>query len=89
MIAKLDAIQFLVKGTKQPVEAEVRHIDRKLKYCRNPSLQDEAKSKRERKIKRGKRPPSDVSMTNAVDEPLDLNVAHDAKRRQSDGDALI
>lgn len=91
LIAKLDEIQSLVKGTKQPLEAEVRHIDVKLKYCRNPRLQDEAKGKRERKPKKGerKRPPSDVAMANAVDEPLDLNVPHGAKRRQSEGDVMI
>ncbi|KAG0574966.1 hypothetical protein KC19_VG306500 [Ceratodon purpureus] len=91
LMAKLDAIQLLVKESKQPLEAEVRHIDRKLKYCRNPSLQDEAKGKRERKTKKGdrKRPPSDVAMANGVHEPLDLNVAHSAKRRQSEGDVMI
>lgn len=88
LIAKLDAIEFLVKWTEQPVEAEVRKIDRKLKYCRNPSLQDEAKAKRKIK-KSNKRPPSDVAMTNATDEPLELNVAHDVKRRQTAGDAVI
>lgn len=30
-----------VKETKQPLESELQPIDLKLKYCRNPSLQDE------------------------------------------------
>lgn len=30
-----------VKETKQPLESELQPIDLKLKFCRNPSLQDE------------------------------------------------
>jgi hypothetical protein len=57
-----------VKDAKQPVESDVRRIDRKLKYCRNPGLQDEGKGKRERKEKqRHKRGSHDVQMVNAVD----------------------
>lgn len=39
-----------LKGLRPVTEADVKGIDRKLKYCRNPSLQDESK-KRERKTK--------------------------------------
>jgi hypothetical protein len=57
-----------VKDTNQPVEADVRRIDRKLKYCRNPGLQDEGKGKRERKVKqKQKRASHDIPMVNALD----------------------
>jgi hypothetical protein len=80
-----------VKDTNQPVEADVRRIDRKLKYCRNPGLQDEGKGKRERKVKqKQKRASHDIPMANALDNfPLDLNEMHGVKRRQSEGDVML
>ncbi|CAK9875994.1 unnamed protein product [Sphagnum jensenii] len=91
LIHVLDSIDLLVKDAKQPVESDVRRIDRKLKYCRNPGLQDEGKGKRERKEKqRHKRGSHDVQMVNAVDNhPLDLNEIHSVKRGQSEGDAML
>ncbi|KAH8961129.1 hypothetical protein BDL97_05G034500 [Sphagnum fallax] len=91
LIHVLDSIDLLVKDAKQPVESDVRRIDRKLKYCRNPGLQDEGKGKRERKEKqRHKRGSHDVQMVNAVDNhPLDLNEIHSIKRGQSEGDAML
>eukprot|EP01018_Ginkgo_biloba_P008187 Gb_28462 [translate_table: standard] len=46
----LNAIDILVKEAKSPAAKDMRHIDRKLKHCRNPGLQDENK-KREKKSK--------------------------------------
>jgi len=91
LIGVLDEIALLVKETKQPLESELQPIDLKLKYCRNPSLQDEGKGKRERKVKKKnhKRISNDIPMANAVDEPLDLNLMHGMKRRQSEGDVMI
>ncbi|KAH9571625.1 hypothetical protein CY35_02G103900 [Sphagnum magellanicum] len=85
LMGVLDSIDLL------PVEADVRRIDRKLKYCRNPGLQDEGKGKRERKVKqKQKRASHDIPMANALDNsPLDLNEMHGVKRRQSEGDVML
>ncbi|KAJ7529386.1 hypothetical protein O6H91_15G047200 [Diphasiastrum complanatum] len=62
-----DAIDTTVDVSRQPKEADLMPIDRKLKYCRNPGLQDESK-KRERKVKhKSKRVSQDTSMTTTVD----------------------
>lgn len=46
----LNDIDVMVKDAKIPVAKDMRHIDRKLKHCRNPGLHDENK-KREKKSK--------------------------------------
>ncbi|XP_031490128.1 cyclin-H1-1 isoform X2 [Nymphaea colorata] len=46
----LNAIESLMKDVKIPAAKEMRHIDRKLKCCWNPSLQEESK-RREKKSK--------------------------------------
>ncbi|KAL4178949.1 hypothetical protein AMTRI_Chr13g84760 [Amborella trichopoda] len=46
----LSAIDSVVSTLKIPEAKDMRHVDRKLKFCRNPSLQDETK-KREKKSK--------------------------------------
>lgn len=46
----LNEIDVMVKDAKIPVAKDMRHIDRKLKHCRNPGLHDENK-KREKKSK--------------------------------------
>lgn len=56
----LNNILEKVQDARPVNEDDVKRIDRKLKYCRNPSLQDENK-KRERKSKhKTKRPSQDV-----------------------------
>ncbi|CAM6103517.1 unnamed protein product [Calypogeia fissa] len=79
LASALDAIDAVVMDNKQTAEAEVKRIDRKLKICRNPGLQDENK-KRERKGKhkqrRGQALPTgqDVSST-------DMDQNHGVKRK--------
>lgn len=50
LIEGINAIDQMLEAARSLNEGDVKHIDRKLKYCRNPHLQDDSK-KRERKTK--------------------------------------
>lgn len=61
----ISAINQMLKDARPLNEADVKHIDRKLKYCRNPQLQDDSK-KRERKTKHKPKRPSQDAIGDAL-----------------------
>ncbi|XP_024544833.1 cyclin-H1-1 isoform X1 [Selaginella moellendorffii] len=66
LVGMLNQIAALVDAARTPIEEEVRRIDRKLKFCRNPGLQDESK-KRDRKGKhKSKRTPQQETISPMV-----------------------
>ncbi|KAH9288483.1 hypothetical protein KI387_032600 [Taxus chinensis] len=62
-IGILNDIDVVVVG-RNPIAKDMRHVDRKLKHCRNSGLQDENK-KREKKKHKSKRTSSDMQATTA------------------------
>eukprot|EP00850_Spirogloea_muscicola_P011220 SM000069S20657 [mRNA] locus=s69:72308:75543:+ [translate_table: standard] len=82
-LANLDAIILQVAGVAKVDEGEVRRIDRKLKYCRNPSLFQDEQAKRGKKDKnRTKRSSHDLSTQRDASAGED-SAPPEAKRRQS------
>ncbi|KAG6545329.1 hypothetical protein Mapa_013178 [Marchantia paleacea] len=83
----MDAIDVAVKESIHVVEADVRRIDRKLKICRNPGLQDETK-KRERKGKQKQKRPLQEGAPPMDPNPMDTT-NHGVKRRHSEPEGIF
>eukprot|EP00850_Spirogloea_muscicola_P007290 SM000036S13334 [mRNA] locus=s36:602546:605711:- [translate_table: standard] len=82
-MANVDAIVLQVAGVAKVDEGEVRRIDRKLKYCRNPSLFQDEPARRGKKDKnRTKRSSHDMSDHRDASAGEDSALPQ-AKRRQS------
>ncbi|KAL2629576.1 hypothetical protein R1flu_014262 [Riccia fluitans] len=70
----MDAIEIAMNESVHVEEEGVRRIDRKLKICRNPQLQDETK-KRERKGKQKQKKPQDAAPP-TYPKPADSAINH-------------
>lgn len=66
LVQSLTAIDSLVKKLKIPTAKDMRHIDRKLKNCWDPSSQDETKKREKRSKHKSKRHSSEMQGATAT-----------------------
>ncbi|KAL3687588.1 hypothetical protein R1sor_013897 [Riccia sorocarpa] len=83
----MDAIETVTKESVHVEEESVRRIDRKLKICRNPQLQDETK-KRERKGKQKQKKPQEAAPP-AYPKQADPAMNHGVKRRHGEPEGVF
>ena len=61
-VGSINMINYLVEQLKIPTPKDMRHIDRKLKHCLDPSSQDEHKKKEKKSKHKSKRAANEAQL---------------------------